>query len=86
MCVCVCVYVCVCVQVVRDEDLEEERQQWVQWLEDESVADEDKRRELCSRDGRGWTVLHHAARHASTEILACAADIDGGEYNPLIIQ
>ena len=81
-----CVYVCVCVQVVRDEDLEEERQQWVQWLEDESVADENKRRELCSRDGRGWTVLHHAARHASTEILACAADIDGGEYNPLIIQ
>ena len=66
-------------QVVKDKDLEEERQRWVEWLEDEGVPDEDKRKELCSRDGKGWTVLHHAARHGSTKVLSCAADIDGGQ-------
>lgn len=67
--------------MVKDEDLVDERQKWVEWLEDEQVPDEEKRQELSRRDGKGWTVLHHAARYSSTVVLSCAADIDQGlEY------
>ena len=72
--------------MIRDEDLVEEKRKWIEWLEDESVRSEVKKRELCTWDGRGWTVLHHAARHACTEVLSCAADVDGGEDQPLIVM
>lgn len=65
--------------MVKDKDQEEIRQRWVEWLENEEVSDEDKCRELCSRDRKGWTVLHHAARYGSTKILSCAADVDGSK-------
>ena len=67
-------------QVIRDEDLESDKEKWIEWLENEQIVCEEKLKVLCGRDGKGWTALHHAARHSCTEILSCAADVEGGQY------
>lgn len=76
-----------CFQVIRDEDLESERAEWVQWLENEEVPSDVRKREVCDRDkkGLGWSALHHAARHGRTEILGCAADVEGGIFTYMYV-
>lgn len=68
--------------MIRDEDLESERAEWVEWLENDKVPSDARKEEVCRRDekGLGWSALHHAARHGQTEILGCAADVEGGIY------
>ena len=66
-------------QVICDEERKLEREQWVEWLENEDVPSDIRVTELCGRDRKGWTALHHAARHSCTEILDCAADVEGSK-------
>lgn len=66
--------------MILDEDLLSERGKWLEWLENDEVPSDVRKREVCRRDekGLGWSALHHAARHKRTDILGCAADVDGG--------
>ena len=64
--------------MIWDEDIEDERREWVEWLENDSVPADAKKDKLYHRY-KGWTSIHHAARYSRTQILGCAADVDGGE-------
>ena len=69
--------------MICDSDLAVEREEWIEWLQNEDVPDNIKCDMLYSRDEKGWTPLHHAARFRRCGVLDAASRIKEGEKHVL---